>query len=201
MGVDVVKQLVSVGDETLLERAVRVALKSCVGDVFVVLGFLFGQIEESLRTSFATEIGNGRITIVQNKEWKEGIASSIRAAVSFVSEYDAVLFTTADQPFVDESHLGLIVNKYRETSLSIVASRYGTPPAPGIPALFNRRMFSALSVLQGDRGAKGIILDNDSLLIDTSNASFDVDTLNDLQLCLKVIAEKVPVESGGTVNG
>lgn len=190
MGTGAIKQLVRIEGEALINRAVRVAQKSRVGDVFVVIGYMFEQLEAVLSDTFPA---GEDLTIVRNAQWEEGIASSIRAAIKTVAEFDAVLFTTVDQPFVGEHHLKLIVDKFITSNTAIVASRYGDPPSPGIPAIFGKSMFSTLLTLHGDRGAKRIIAEYDSLSVDISEASFDVDTRSDLQTCLKIIDEKVPV--------
>ncbi len=182
------KQLVRFGDETLITRAVRTAKQSSVGDVFVVLGYKFEQISELLNDTFAnsTPPEHAAFNIVQNPDWSEGIAASIRAAVTAVDGYDAVLFMTVDQPFVDENWLKRLRDAFIESRKDVVASVYGAPQSPGIPALFSKSKFSALSMLQGDRGAKQAIIDSDPLLLDTLLAKYDIDTKGDLEECLDI---------------
>ncbi|MBX9695419.1 MAG: nucleotidyltransferase family protein [Cyanobacteria bacterium] len=178
-----VKQLVRFGDESLVTRAVRTAKESSVGEVYVVLGYMLEHLRELLRESCGEQ---SSISIIENPEWSEGIASSIRAAVKAVESYDAVMFMTVDQPFVDAKWLNLMRDKFVETRSEVVASSYGEPPSPGIPALFSKTKYSALSMLQGDRGAKQVIKDSDALLLNSALASYDIDTIRDLEECLRI---------------
>ena len=67
------KQLVRLGGETLLERAVRVAREAGCSPVMVVVGANYAQV---LRESAL-----GDAVPVVNEEWDEGMATSIRLGV------------------------------------------------------------------------------------------------------------------------
>jgi len=93
---------------------------------------------------------------VENKDWQEGIASSIRSGLNTVLEYepgtDAVIFMVCDQPYVTGELLKEIMTAHESSGKDIVASSYaGTV---GIPALFSKSYFDALRQLKGDEGAK-----------------------------------------------
>jgi molybdenum cofactor cytidylyltransferase len=159
--------------ETLLARAVRTALESKVGRVNVVLGY---DVEKFI------PVLPKDVSISINQNWQEGIASSIRLAVeSAIScECDGILFTTCDQPFVDSNLLISLAHEFEKTSKLVVASFYGTP---GIPAIFSKEKFAELLLLNGDKGAKRIILDSDPHLIAAPQAQYDIDTEADLETC------------------
>src|ERR1700720_4574182 len=67
------KQLVMLGGETLLERAVRVAREAGGLPVVVVVG------AHSVQVLGSSALGDAVLVI--NEEWKEGMASSIRLGV------------------------------------------------------------------------------------------------------------------------
>ncbi|HEY9773391.1 MAG TPA: nucleotidyltransferase family protein [Planktothrix sp.] len=177
------KQLALFNNEALLLRAVRTAIESEVGDLYVVLGYKFAELAERLLLSFPSP---DCLSIVQNGGWTEGIAASIRAAVAAVEEYDAVILTAVDQPFVDEMWLRYLKQQFIETKKEVVASYYGEPPSPGIPALFHRTKFASLALLQGDQGAKRVIAESNSLLLPAGFAAYDVDTRSDLEQYQKI---------------
>lgn len=176
------KQLALFQGETLLARAVRVAHDSGVGDVRVVLGYRADEL--------AAHVGL-YASIVFNDDWQEGIASSIRAAVKElkIANYDAVLFTTVDQPFVDKEHLRALVALFKSDAPQVVASRYGSPEIYGIPAIFSKDTFDKLLELEGDKGAKQIIASSNARYVDAPMARFDIDTHKDLEEC-RAKAEK-----------
>jgi len=177
------KQLALFQGETLLSRAVRIANDSGVGDVNVVLGYRADEL--------AAHVGMDA-TIVFNDNWQEGIASSIRAAVKELkaANYDAVLFTTVDQPFVNEEHLRLLNYHFKTGKHEAVSSGYGTPATMGIPAIFSKTLFGQLLQLHGDRGAKQILETANAMCIDTPLARFDIDTPSDLEQCRAEVEKK-----------
>lgn len=191
------KQLALFQGETLLSRAVRIAHDSAVGDVNVVLGYRAYEL--------AAHVGLDA-SIVFNDDWREGVASSIRAAVKELkaANYDGVLFTTVDQPFVDKDHLRTLVDSFQSGAPQVVASRYGNPVTEGIPAIFSKETFDKLLELHGDRGAKQIIASSNATYIDAPMASFDIDTPTDLEECRaqakRIFSQRlnVTVSSGST---
>ena len=85
-----------------------------------------------------------------NRDWQQGIASSIRAAVTRLpGACDGVLILLADQPLVGSHSLNRLAAAWRRQPRSIVASRYGA--VTGVPAIFPRWCFSDLGALRGDR--------------------------------------------------
>lgn len=160
--------------ETLLSRAVRVALGSKIGPVNVVLGFDAEKLVATLPDEVSISI---------NQNWQEGIASSIRVAVehAIACECDGILFTTCDQPFVDSNLLVSLADAFEKTSKTVIASLYGTP---GIPAIFSKEKFAQLLLLTGDKGAKRLILESDAHLVAAPLAQYDIDTEADLEACI-----------------
>jgi molybdenum cofactor cytidylyltransferase len=100
-----------------------------------------------------------------------------------VANYDAILFTTIDQPFVDQEHLRRLVASFETASHKVVASRYGSPETLGIPAIFAKDLFDRLLQLRGDKGAKQIIASLTPYCVDAPMANFDIDTPRDLEEC------------------
>ncbi|HJW93363.1 MAG TPA: nucleotidyltransferase family protein [Thermoanaerobaculia bacterium] len=136
--------------ETLLARAVRIALSVC-DDVVVVT-----------RPEFVVD--GARVVINENAE--EGIASSIRLGVSACD--DAVLLMLCDQPHVTASHLRAMIDVHAP----LVATGYAG--VVGVPALFGREYRDALLALRGDRGAQ-MLLDG-AVVIPCEEAAVDIDT-------------------------
>jgi molybdenum cofactor cytidylyltransferase len=123
--------------------------------------------------------------IIENKDWKAGIGTSIRTGIEYLidnaPDADAALLLVCDQPFVDCNVLSDLVAMYCETGKPVVASVYaGTL---GVPALFNRLIFPELLRLSGDSGAKAIILSNHARVAEFSfpRGNIDVDTMGDLE--------------------
>jgi molybdenum cofactor cytidylyltransferase len=166
------KQLLDLGGRSLVRHAVEVASAAGCSRIFVVVG----AHAESVR---ATLTGLGAET-VENPEWREGIASSLRRGISALpDEIDAAIVLLCDQPAVSPALLETLIATQRETRRAIVACRWDD--AVGPPALFLRERFPALLALSGDRGARSILeREGDRVaLVDFPEGAFDVDTPED----------------------
>jgi molybdenum cofactor cytidylyltransferase len=160
------KQLVRLGEERLLERAVRVARGAGCRPVVVVLGANAEAIQ--------AECGLGEAWVVLNQEWREGMGSSVRVGVGAVAgECDAAIVMTCDQPAVTVEHLRRLMVP---GDAGVVASSYAG--RVGVPACFLRREFPRLLALTGDAGARGLLAMAESVAL--ADGELDVDTAESL---------------------
>lgn len=160
------KQLVRLGKETLLDRAVRTAREAGCGTVLIVLGADADRIEAGAEAL-------GEAIVVRNHCWREGMASSIRAAVAILPPGTAgVVLTVCDQPAVTAEHLGALMRDPGRLTASRYAGRNGVPAY--LPASF----FGRLATLEGDAGARELLRNADS--IELPGGELDVDTPADL---------------------
>jgi molybdenum cofactor cytidylyltransferase len=133
-------------------------------------------------SQFADVIGDLPVSVVENPHADEGIASSIRAAVSSCSDRPALMIALADEPRVDRSLIGSIISLWHESSAPIIAPRYAG--VVGHPVLFDRRCFSDLLALDGDTGARALIrkTGDEVRYLDIDRAPpLDIDTPDDLR--------------------
>jgi len=165
------KQLLPWQGKTLLQHAVQMA-QSITTQPVVVTGANADQLVAGLN--------HNPVQIVFNPEWQQGIASSIRcglqALLNRTPAPDQVIFMVCDQPFVTTGLLLELVNERQNTHKPIVACAYGD--TLGIPALFDKTMFSQLIDLQGDTGARKIINlhPDQTARVAFPEGEFDIDT-------------------------
>jgi molybdenum cofactor cytidylyltransferase len=170
------KQTLLYKGKTLLEWAIEAARKSKCDPVVVVLG--------ANAEAIAPGIKDDAITIVQNNDWAEGMASSIRTAVEYIGNIPAIdgaVIQLCDQPFVNRALLDSMIYKQQETGKPIVACSYnGTI---GVPVLFKRQLFTDLSALQGKEGAKKILDKNleHIAVVPFEKGGTDIDTIADYE--------------------
>jgi molybdenum cofactor cytidylyltransferase/nicotine blue oxidoreductase len=119
------------------------------------------------------------VTVVDNPDWEEGIASSLRAALvtlTPVQEVDAVCVGLADQPLVGSE----AYRRVAATEGEMVVPMYDGQP--GNPVKLARSLWSEALELHGDVGARALARDR-AVRIDCTGtgSAADVDTLEDLE--------------------
>jgi molybdenum cofactor cytidylyltransferase len=166
------KQLLAVGEQTLLVRAVEATLASPVWPVVVVLG----AHAEKIRPTLARL----PVLIVENAAWAEGMASSIRAGITTLRQFsravDGAVIALCDQPAFSADTIAQLIAAQRTTGRSIVAAHYSG--RNGAPALFLREHFAALAALTGEEGAR-LLLNGDPAkvaAVDLPALAVDLDT-------------------------
>ena len=146
------KQLLPFGRGTLVQAALRPFLMApSVARVIVVVGH---RAEAVVRAAAMDE----RVTIVENRRWREGMASSIRAGVRWVPpRTDAILLGLGDQPRVPVSVVEQLCARHlagRPPAQVLIPTFHGRR---GHPVLFAGGLRKALLELDGDEGARGLI--------------------------------------------
>lgn len=185
------KQLIEIDNQSLLDRAV--SLSQYVSDqTYCVLGFQDCQ--------FRAEIKDSNIEVLINKEWREGMGSSIARGLEAVNDqFDGVLIMLCDQWALVKKDLLSLKHQWLESPESIVASQYQDlrsfykadknneieDMVLGAPAIFPKRMFSELKLLR-EVGARKLIYKNINQVkkVHINNATFDLDTKEDLSFFL-----------------
>src|SRR4029077_13662500 len=131
---------------------VAAAIEAGCSPVVVVTG------EDSAQVT--SELTRSGVTIAMNPDWQFGLGSSIvvgiRNAMNLAPDLDAAVLLTCDQPFVTAAVLTQLMQLRLTTGKPVIASAYAE--TLGIPALFDRSCFPDLLRLNGDSGAKEIIL-------------------------------------------
>lgn len=141
--------------------------------ITVVLGAHAERLEPLVRAAACS--------VAFNPDHAQGMASSIRVGLA-QAPFDArgVLIALADQVAVTAEDLRQLVARWEQQPDRIVAAQYaGTI---GVPAIFPSDLFRELAELQGDRGARVVLMRHPERVISVPMpaAAQDVDTLADL---------------------
>lgn len=172
------KQLLEFKGKTLVRRAVDAANGAKCSPIIVVTGGESPDIDAELQCTTAI--------VASNKDWKSGIGSSIRRGIQHLlssdKDIDAVVILVCDQPFVDSTIVNALIARRGETGKPIVASGYAN--TLGVPAIFDRSLFSALAHLSNASGAKSLILQNqdDVAGLPFPEGKIDIDTIEEWNL-------------------
>jgi len=170
------KQLVKFRGKTLLQQTIDHADNFDFSPKILVLGANQDQITE--------QISLKNFQPVFNKGWNEGIASSLRVGITKAkilnTEIEHILILLSDQPFVSEELIKKLLESHSSVSNGITACKYGE--AIGVPAIFSSHFFPDLLALEGDQGARKLIMKSQSEIniVPFLDGYFDVDTPEDL---------------------
>ena len=167
------KQLLRYKNKSFLRLIAEKALEVQPAEVIAVLGFESDRMQH--------ELEDLPIRIVLNREWVEGIASSVRAGINTVrSHADGALIALCDQPAVTTELLSQLIFLCSHEK-PIAAAEYNQ--ILGVPACFDRSIFPELLLLQGDTGAKRVIAQDRARVAahPFPKAAIDIDTLEDYQ--------------------
>ena len=140
------KQLEPWGDTNLLGHVLRRAQSFPVDEVWVVLGHEFGRIIDE------TDLGD--VGVIENPEWEEGIASSIRVgldALTRMSQCDQVLIMVGDQPETPSEVVEGLLTSHATAGRPVTIPKYRY--TLGNPVVVDRSLWPRLMSLSGDEGA------------------------------------------------
>ena len=167
------KQLVRLAGRPLLHTVVTRASEVTGNALIVVLGSGAAQLAPLLKHSPGS--------VVINQEWREGLASSIRAGVARLpAACSAVMLLLADQAAVTAEDLKRLAGSWRKQPQHMAAALYSG--SCGAPAIFPRSAFRSLSELRGDTGARALLVRNPDRVVRVPmpSAAVDLDTPEDL---------------------
>ena len=142
-----VKQVARLDGRPLLEHAVRAMLSvPSISPVVVVLGAHAGEIQAAVDFSGAD--------VVVCDQWAAGQSASLQAGVAALGEVEAAVITLADQPFITPQVIAGVLDQ-RGRHLAVRATYDGRP---GHPVLLERRLLDHVSELEGDSGARKLLV-------------------------------------------
>lgn len=163
------KQLLIYEGETLLHRAVRMALAAGYAPVVVVTGALDAELRHA--------VAGLPCQAVHNPAWAAGMGASIRAGLAALGPAaTAVLVLSSDQPLIEAEQLAELARHQQATGAPAVAAAYaGTF---GIPAVFTANALADLHNIRPEQGAKPLLARYGPALalVPIPGGAFDVDT-------------------------
>ncbi|MGL4488507.1 MAG: NTP transferase domain-containing protein [Rhizobiaceae bacterium] len=154
----------------LLRRSADVLAKALGSSPLVVLGHDAERMSALL---------SAHAKPVFNPDYAEGLSTSLRAGVAALpQECDGVLVHLADMPSVTASHIALMADAFVKSGGNAII-RATSNGKRGNPVVLPRSVFTQVSRLTGDMGARAIIESFSGQIIDVElgdAASLDVDT-------------------------
>jgi len=142
--------------EPLLRRSARTALASRASETLVVLG--------ANRSDRQRALAGLPIRTVANKNWQDGMGSSIAVGAALVPQTRAVMILPADMPDITSALLDTLIAALPPDAPGIILRPRTAAGSPGNPVLFGADHLPALAGLSGDAGARAVIARNPAAL-------------------------------------
>jgi len=145
------KLLLPLGGVPIISHVLKAVLASRVEQVIVVTGHQANEIRPLLPMN--------RVTSVFNPEYMTGMASSLRYGLQAVTEeMNSAMVILGDMPFVSSALLNRLIAQIEQIPEFdiVVPVRKGRR---GNPVLWGRRYFKKMCGLEGDVGARDLLLE------------------------------------------
>ena len=172
------KQLALIDGKPMLQHCIDTANSLFPDAVYTVLGNQSQQIIDGISGTH----------VIINPQWQRGLGSSIAAGTAYLKDhFDEILILLADQPRIKRHHLEQLIGLFKGEQ--VACSQYNSHL--GVPAMFAKLYFTALSELTGDSGGK-VLLESinpapKSLVL--GNVAADIDYPQDLAAFIQRIED------------
>jgi len=126
-------------------------------------------------------IFNKDIKILENKDYRKGIGTSIALGMNNLNEdIDGVMIIPADMPYINSKDLINLEKKFMELNcVKVVMPEHNY--RIGNPVILPRNYFKTLKSLKDDFGARSLIRKKDIITLKTGFGTiFDIDTKEEL---------------------
>ena len=143
------KLLVPINGKPMVAFTAETIIASKANSVAAVTGFEHQKIQEAIK--------NSNIEFIHNKNFQNGISSSVVTAIKSAPEdCSAILIGLGDMPKITVSHINMLIDAYNplEGRAICVPTWKGKR---GNPVLWARRFFPEMLQLKGDFGAKELM--------------------------------------------
>ena len=136
-------------NKPLINYSLNVLKKSKVNKIIIVLGHQQKEVKKIIKK-------NKKIIFTYNKNYKQGMASSIKTGLKKISKNDkGFIVAQSDMPFVKQSDINKICRSINSKKFLIHALKYKT--RVGNPIGFDSSLIKKLKNIKGQFGAKFMV--------------------------------------------
>ena len=136
-------------NKPLIHHALISAKNSKISKIIIVLGCQHKDVKKKIKK-------NKKITLVNNKNYKDGISSSIKAGLNKISKKDkGFIILQSDMPFVKTTDINKIYNSIIRKKYLVHALKYKN--RIGNPIGFDISILKKFANIKGNIGAKYMI--------------------------------------------
>ena len=136
-------------NKPLISYSLNVLTKSKVNKIIIVLGHQHKELKKIIKK-------NKKIIFTYNKNYKKGMASSIKNGLKKISKNDkGFIVAQSDMPFVKQSDINKICRSINSKKFLVHALKYKT--RVGNPIGFDSSLIKKFKNIEGQFGAKFMV--------------------------------------------
>jgi len=136
-------------NKPLINYSLNVLKKSKVNKIIIVLGHQHKEVKKIIKK-------NKKIIFTYNKNYKKGMASSIKIGLKKISKNDkGFIVAQSDMPFVKQSDINKICRSINSKKFLVHALKYKT--RVGNPIGFDSSLIKKFKNIKGQFGAKFMV--------------------------------------------
>ena len=133
----------------LINHALNSVKNSKIKKIIIVLGYQFKEVKKKIKK-------NKKIIFVHNKNYKNGMSSSIKSGLKKISKKDkGFIILQSDMPFVKTSDINKIYNSIIRKKYLVHALKYKN--RIGNPIGFDISILNKFKKIRGNVGAKYMV--------------------------------------------
>jgi xanthine dehydrogenase accessory factor len=174
------KLLMPYQGKTIIERVVDTAICSKAENILVVLGSDKKNVEK--------KINHPKVLTVENKNFKEGMLSSIRCGINSIPGHvKASIIQLGDQPMVKTEVIDNLIGTYKNGQKGIIIPTF--EGKRGHPILLDLKFRKEINSLDSETGLRGLLFNHPEEIqeveVNSDDILKDIDTPEDYQKELK----------------
>jgi molybdenum cofactor cytidylyltransferase len=166
------KMLAELGGKPMVRIVTEQVLASKASSVTVVTGHQATEVEKAL--------AGLKVKFVRNPDFAAGLAGSVRTGIAAVPENaDGAVVCLGDMPLIDAKLIDRLIEALAPDRGHLIAVPVSDNKR-GNPVLWSRRFFNELMTLDGDVGARDLIVKHAEAVVEVTvegrGAFLDIDT-------------------------
>ena len=170
------KLLYEVDDEPLFLRAVRAAIHSEAGPVFVIIGDHAAEFEEALE--------NIDVNVIYNPAYRSGIKTSINLGLKSVPNFcDGVLLLPADMPNITPQFINKMIKQFdKKTEKQVVTAALNGVKSN--PVIWSRSLYDVADLVPENAELRPVLIEHSDYTKTVKGDEYillDVNYPNDLE--------------------
>ena len=136
-------------NKPLINHALNSVKNSKIKKIIIILGYQFKEVKKKIKK-------NKKIIFVHNKNYKNGMSSSIKSGLKKISKKDkGFIILQSDMPFVKTSDINKIYNSIIRKKYLVHALKYKN--RIGNPIGFDISILNKFNKIKGNVGAKYMV--------------------------------------------